>query len=191
MPILTGPNVPDLDGGSGNPGGGGSGGGGVPGTGTGSSSIVTGLPIGENGGVFGTTWFTMVPMQDTRSLLCFLGFYDVTNFNDGIDGSSYSYRQEDVSADAVPTVHRVWITYRDLGLAKFTLTLSGTNDNAQVVSQSVTVQIGNALPTNALITTAVGLELTAFRPQLTISRNPGDGPISIVRVRLEGETETL
>lgn len=186
MPI----NAPDLDGGSGRfipPGGNG---GGAPGTGTGSSQSV-GLPTNENGGVFGSTYFLFVPVQDARSGLCYIGFFDVSNFNDPVDGSSYSYRQEDISPDAQVTVQRIWITYRDLGLAKLTLTLTGTNDDGQVINASATVQIGNPVPTNALLTKQFGLQLTGFRPQLTISRNAGDGPISIIRVRLEGETEQL
>lgn len=183
-------NLPDLDGGSGgfDPG---NGGGGVPGTGTGSSSVPTGFPIGENGGVVASTYFLFVPVQDTRSGQCYIGFFDTTDFNDDKDGSSYSWRQEDISIDAVPTVQRVWITYRDLGPAKFTLTITGTNDNAQIVSAAVVVQIGNNVPTGALFTQQIGLELSAFRPQLSISRNAGDGPISIVRVRMEGEVGDL
>lgn len=182
-------NQPDLDGGSGDRGPGD--GGGVPGTGTGSSSVPAGLPFGENGGVLASTYFLMVPVQDIHSLQCFLGFFDTTDFDDQKDGSSYSWRQEDIGIDAVPTVQRVWITYRDLGPAKFTLTLTGTNDLNQVVSASAVVQIGNLIPTNALFTQQVGLELSAFRPQLGITRNPGDGPISIIRARMEGEVGDL
>lgn len=175
----------DLDGGSG---GSPTGGGGTPGTGTGSTGSV-GLPTGENGGVLATTYLLFVPVQDSSSGLCYIGTFSSTNFDDSRDGGSYSYRQEDIAPDAVATVHRIWITYRDLGAAKFTITLSGTNDDGQVVTSSAVVQVGNVVPTNALFTEPFGLQLTCFRPQLTISRVAGSGPISIVRIRMEGETE--
>lgn len=177
-----------LNGGSGGDSGGG---GGTPGTGTGSTNnpAAVGLPTGENGGVLATTYLLFVPVQDSSSGLCYIGTFSSTNFDDSKDGGSYSYRQEDIAPDAVATVHRIWITYRDLGAAKFTITLSGTNDDGQVVTSSAVVQVGNVVPTNALFTEPFGLQLTCFRPQLTISRVAGSGPLSIVRVRMEGETE--
>lgn len=182
---------PQVGTGAGGSGGGSNNGGGVPGTGTGSSSVPTGLPTGENGGVFATTYQLFVPVENCSSGQCYIGFFDVTSFDDQTDGSSYSYRQEDINPDAVATVDRVWVTYRDLGLARMTLTLTGTNDNGAIVSNSIVVTIGNITPTNALLSKQFGLTLSAFRPQLTVSRNAGDGPISIVRVRLLGETEAL
>lgn len=186
--ITEGP--PDLDGGSGefNGGGGPPNGGGVPGTGTGSSQGA-GFPFSEFGGVFGSTYFLFIPSQDSNSLASFLGFFDVSSFDDPKDGSSYSYRVEDTRTDRVPTINRVILTYRDLGLAKLTFTLTGVNDDGKVVSNSVLVQIGNVVATNALLTKFIDLTLTAFRPQLSVSRLPAGGPVSIIRVVLRGEVE--
>lgn len=180
---MAGVNRPDLDGGSGGVGPGG--GGGAPGTPTGSSTGPS-LPVGENGGVLANTYYLFVPVQDSRTGICYIGFFDVSSFDDTIDGSSYSYRQEDVIRDCVPTVNRVVLTYRDIGQAQLTVTLKGTNDRGEVVSQNVLVQLGNALPTNALLTKIVDIELTAYRPQLILSRAAGGGPFAITSATMRG-----
>ena len=179
------------NGGSGGGGHGGGGGGGQTGTGTGSTSVPSGLPANENGGLFAPTYYLMIPMQNSATGTCSLYTYDPTSFDDTTDGGYYKYRVEDVSLLRVPTVRRVGIIYRDLGLAKFTVTLTGTNDQRQVVSNSVVVQIGNSIATNALLTILVDITLTAFRPQLSFSRNAGDGPLSIVSATLIGEVEEV
>lgn len=180
-------NQPNLDGGSGDTMM--LGGGGVPGTGTGSSSIPSGFPVAENGGVFGTTWFLMVPSQDIRSGLCYLGFYDITSFDDRVDGSSYSYRREDLAVGRTPTVHTVVLQYRDIGPALVVLTITATNDLQQVITASVKQQIGNTIPTNAIHTVLVGIQLTGFGPQLSWSRDPSAGPVEIISATMAGEIE--
>lgn len=165
-------------------------GGGNPGTPTGGSSIASaGLPATENGGVIGSTYLLFVPVQDIRTGLCYIGTYDVTSFDDSGDGGSYSYRAEDIVKHKTPTVNKVILIYRDLGSAKLTVTLAVTNDNAQVKTASVDVQIGNAIPTGALITKLVYLQLTGYRPQLTLSRKAGDGPVCITSATMSGEIE--
>lgn len=186
--LLNLPAPPDAGGDSG---GQTIGGGGTPGTPTGGGgAAVTGvLPNNENGGVLGTSWLLFVPVQNVATGLCFIGIFDLASFDDTVDGSSYSYRKEDVVFDQVPTVNRVILTYRDLGRAKVTVTVSGSNDDGQVISTSVQVQIGNAVPTGELLTKFVDLQLTGFRPQLTLSRKPGDGPLCITAVTMMGEVD--
>lgn len=183
------PNIPlpDLDGGSGGPMNQPDGGG-VPGTSTGSSVSIA-FPANENGGVFASTYFLFTPVQDIASGQCYIGFYDFSNLDDQKDGSFYSYKQEDVVPDATPTVRRVDLTYQDLGLATITVTVTGTNDNGQVVSASVKQQLGNAVPTNALLTAFVSINLTCKRPQLGLSRTAGSGPVRITRAIMRGDSE--
>lgn len=168
-------------------------GGGQPGTTTGTTDIQTGVPANpfgtENGGVGGTTWVLFFPVKDISSGLSYIGYFDVNNSNDSKDDSSYSYRAEDIALLRQPTVRRVGLVYRDLGAAAITITLSGTNDQAQVVSQSVTAQIGNTIPTNDLMIKLVDIQLTAFHPQLTISRAAGAGPVCITSATIIGEVE--
>jgi hypothetical protein len=163
-------------------------GGGNPGTSTGSTGI-SGFPIGENGGVFAPTYYLMVPTQNISGQQCYLGIYDTSSFDDPVDGSSYSYRSEDINPLRVPTVRRVGLIYRDLGLATLTVSISATNDNGQVVSASTTVQLGNTVPTNALLTELVDITVVGFRPQLTLSRAAAGGPISISSVTMIGTIE--
>jgi hypothetical protein len=181
-------NQPDLDGGSGGPFEGPDGGG-VPGTGTGTSAIVTGLPIGENGGVFATTWLLFMPVQDIASGRSYIGFFDADVFDDAKDPSSYSYRQEDVSLNKVPTVHHVRLIYRDLGLATLTVSVKVVNDDGQVKVVSVNTQIGNKIPTGDLLTRIVDIGATGYRPQLKIDRKAGGGPVCITSATMEGEVE--
>lgn len=160
-------------------------GGGTPGTETG-SSLGPAIPAGENGGVFGSTFYLLTPVEDIASGRCYLGYYDPASFNDTMDGSSYTYRSEDIIKDCVATVNRVVLTYRDLGAAKITVSISGTNDNSQVVSASVQVQLGNQVATGALLTRFVDIQLTCFRPQLSLSRAAGAGPVCITGATMRG-----
>lgn len=178
----------DIGGGPGGGGGGGGTGGGNPGTPSGGRS---GIPPGENGGVSANNYVLLVPVQNVNSGLSYFGFYDVTNLNDVDDGSYYNYRTEEVDINRVPTIRRVAINYLDLGLLKLTLTLNATNDLQQAVSNSVTVQLGNNVATNALMTKIVDISLTGFQPQLLIKRNGNDGPMAIVSVTLYGEVEEV
>ena len=184
---MAGVNQPDINGGSGNPripNQGGSGGGGTPGSPTGTSGG-TAVP-GENGGVIGSTYFLFVPIQDTTGN-CWFGFFDISSFDDPKDGSEYDWRVEDIDTDNVPTVNWVVIDYRDIGAAKINVTIQGVNDNKQVVSKTVTVQIGNVSPTNAILTVRVGISLSAWRPQLKVTRAASSGPVDITRAIMEGE----
>ena len=172
---------------------GGSGGSGVGGTPTGTPPGITAIggPIGENGGVFATSWFLFFPMTDLMTGRTFFGILDVESFDDIFDGSSYSYRVEDIGIERVPTVRRVLLVYRDLGLATVTVKLEGTNDNREVVSKSVQKQIGNSIPTRKLLSALVDVQLTCFRPQLTVSRVARGGPFSIISASMVGEAEEV
>lgn len=183
--------APDLDGGSGGGGDTGDGtpdGGGQPGTPTGSSQSAA-LPFAENGGVFGTTYFLFIPVQDIVTGRCYIGTYDINSFDDEVDGSSYSYRAEDVIKNCVVTVNRIWLTIRDLGCAKLTLNVSGTSYDAKPVSATVTQKVGNKIPTGTLLTYRVDLQATCYRPQLTISRAAAGGPVCITEVTMAGEVD--
>jgi hypothetical protein len=147
--------------------------------------------FGENGGFLATQFFLMVPTQGATGSLAYIGTFSADNYNDTVDGSSYSYRMEDIVVGRVPTVRRIFVVYRDLGLVTVTFTVSATNDNAQVVSQSATLTLGNVLPTNTLMSAFFDLVLTGYRPQVSWSRGAGAGPLSIVSVTMTGEYEEV
>jgi len=171
---------------SGGQGGGGhGGGGGQPGGGSGNAYV----PFTENGGFQATQYLLFVPTQSVNGGPAYISTFLPNDWNDPTDGSSYSYRMEDVIVGRVPTVRRLFVVYRDLGLATVTFTVSGTNDNAQVVSQSQTKTLGNPNPTGALLSAFFDIALSAYRPQVSHSRAAGSGPLSIVSVTIIGEVE--
>lgn len=147
------------------------------------------VPFSENGGFLATTFFLFVPAVRFDTGDPYIGIFDTTDFDDPNAASSYSWRAEDIAVARVPTVRRVILVYTDLGVAKITVTLSGTNDLNNVISASQTVTIGTSGASGAQLTAFVDVALTAFRPQLTISRAAGGGPLSIVSATLTGEVE--
>jgi VCBS repeat-containing protein len=146
-------------------------------------------PFGENGGFAATQYVLFVPAQLNSGGPAFIGTFSADNYNDTFDGSSYSYRVEDVVVGAYPTVRRLFVVYKDVGQATITFTVTGTNDNAQVVSNSQTQVIGNTNPTNALMGIFFDIQLAAYMPQVSWSRAAGAGPVCIVSVTLIGEVE--
>ena len=136
----------------------------------------------------------LIPCQQFNSQV--LLTFDTTNYDDPAIGGFYNYKIEEVIPGRTPSCTRQIITYRDLGIAKITGTLLGTlspvgsANTPTATSNSETFQIGTAGATNKIFTITRGLSLSAQNLQYTISRNPGDGPVSIIRTRLEGAIET-
>lgn len=148
------------------------------------------VPSTENGGFYASSLFLFVPVQAFSGAI-YVGVYNYANFNDPNDGSSYSYRQEDIAVGRVPTVRRVVLVYRDLGIAKITIQLSGVNDNGQLVTASAPFTIGTAAASTNNLTLLADVTLTAYRPQLTISRAANAGPVSIISATIVGEVEQV
>lgn len=147
------------------------------------------IPFSENGGFLASTFFFMIPVQDMTNGAVGVAVLSTFNFDDPVDASFYSYKIEDIVPGRVPTVRRVILNYRDLGPASVIVTISGSNDNAQSITASVTRQIGNPLPSLIPQTALIDIELTAFQPQLTIGRAAGGGPLSIISATILGDVE--
>jgi hypothetical protein len=142
----------------------------------------------SNGGLSAPLGLLLIPCQQfvTQEVLAL----DTTNYNDPSNGSFYFYKVEEIIAGRTPSCTRQIITYRDLGLATITITLSGYDQNANApVSVSVALSIGSSAATGKLFTALPGLSLTAENLQFSITRQPAGGPVSIVKVRLEGKVE--
>jgi hypothetical protein len=153
------------------------------------------LPAQSNGGVATTSRVTLYPMQNVDTgQIGFYAFDPAGGFNDLIASSFYAFKVEDVLQGRTPTISRVIVTYRDLGLVTVVFTLTGTLDN-QVVGgltgngSMQSVVMGNILATGKLMTIIVGITLTAQNIQLMITRAAGAGPLSIVKVLLCGRVE--
>ncbi len=147
-------------------------------------------PFSENGGFAATTFFMFVPSISSTGQ-CFISIFDPTSFDDPDDAASYSWRAEDIAIDRVPTVRRVILQYRDLGLATITVTVSGVNDTGNAVSSSSVVKLGTSGASGLIMTAFVDLTMTGYRPQLSISRAAGAGPVSIVAATMVGEVEDV
>jgi hypothetical protein len=170
------------------PGGGGGGGGGKPGGGSG-GTVSTFVPFSENGGFAATAFVMFVPVQASTGGGGYISTFSPVSYDDANDASSYSYRQEDIIPNRVPTVRRIAITYRNIGLATRTITVTAINDAGATVTATQTQQIGDTTADSTLRTIFYDLVVTGFRPQLTISRAAGGGPISIIRASMIGEVE--
>lgn len=123
--------------------------------------------------------------------------FDPTNFNDVNSGSFYNFKVEDVIAGRTPTVRRVIVSYRDLGVAKIMISLTGvigTNDpnqpNTPVTVLSPLTTIGTVNATQKICTVVIGVTLSAANIQPSVIRSANGGPVSITKVRLEGNVET-
>ena len=145
----------------------------------------------SNGGTPAALNLLLIPATlFSGGLIATMYTFDPTNFNDPNSGSFYDWKVEDVIAGRTPTINRVIISYRDLGVASLFVNLSGTNDTGKAVNASKTISIGNAVPLGIILTTLVGISLSGQNLQLSIVRAANAGPVSITKVRMEGKVET-
>jgi hypothetical protein len=134
-------------------------------------------------------------MVDTRqgATVAFYSFDPSFGFNDATASGFYAFKMEEIIPGRVPTVRKIIVVYRDLGLATVGFFLTGTLFTApsgqQLVSNSTTVTLGTASKTGRLMTALVDLELTAMDMQLTINRAANAGPVSIVKIIMCGQVE--
>jgi hypothetical protein len=153
-----------------------------------SNSVTFTVTSPSNGGMSAPLGLLLIPCQQfaTQEVLAF----DLTNFNDNSFGSFYNWKVEEIAAGRTPSCTRQIIIYRDIGVANITATLSGYDQNAQTtVSNSELFTIGTLAATQKLCTVVRGLSLTAQNLQYTVTRTGGAGPVSIVKVGLEGRVE--
>jgi hypothetical protein len=158
-------------------------------SGTGVAATGGGGGVGEVPAVLQSFRRELIPVNSGSAGIV-LAYFNEANFNDVLDSSIYVFKAEDIVGSRVPTVRRVVLTYLDLGTATISVTINGTNDLGAVVSNTVVMSIGNIVPTNSLLTAFVDIELTSFRPQLSISRAPGAGPVVITMSQMIGTVET-
>jgi len=132
-----------------------------------------------------------VPAQPAVGGSAFIGTFSPNSWDDQFNPSTYYYRKEDVIVGRQPTVRRVILVHRDLGLATVFVNLQGTNDNYQVVTATKQASLGTTNASQDLYTAFVDITLTCFRPQLWLFRPAGGGPVSIVSATLIGEVEDV
>jgi hypothetical protein len=170
----------------------------VPATATTGPVLVTVLGVASNGVTFTVTTPSnggMLAPLNILAIPCTLFLnpvvltLDPTNFDDQANGSTYSWKVEDVIAGRQPTINRVIISYRDLGVATITVTLSGNDDSGNALSINQVATIGTVAGSKKILSVVLGLALTAQNLQLNVTRPPAGGPVSITKVRMEGKVE--
>jgi hypothetical protein len=145
----------------------------------------------SNGGISQLASIAMMPMQNAATGACGLWAFDpLFGFNDPVNPSVHSFKVEEVAHGRTPTISRLIVTYRDLGVLKITFTLTGSNDAGEIVSATTgEVTLGNANPTNKLLTKILAPTLTAQNLQLAMFRAANAGPLSITKITLAGRVE--
>ena len=144
-------------------------------------------PATETASLLQNFRYLLVPSQGTTGKV--LSYYDTTLFNDAADNATYIFKAEDLTADRVPTVRRVIITYIDLGVATLVVNVSGVNDQGILVSGQTVITIGTVAATGVLSTAYADLSVTCYRPQIKLIRNAGAGQIAISHVMATGTIE--
>ena len=92
------------------------------------------------------------------------------------------------------TVRRFIWTFTDLGQVYVIWTLSGVNENQQVVQTTNAIGVGNAVPTYRIFSIALDFgPLSMMNQQLSVYRAANAGPLSVVQMygSLEVEENTL
>lgn len=140
-------------------------------------------------------WFMFLPILtpfvSSSSPQYTIAILDSSNLDDAIDNTTYVFRMEEIQPNRVPTVRRVILEYRDLGICNVNCLITGTNDKGEVIFVSNQQKIGNTIPTGTILTSFFDITLTAFRPQVAFTRSPGSGPLAIISTTLIGESEQV
>lgn len=196
LPIPGGPNqnqprYPPYPGGTPNtPTTGGSGGG------SSGASANTGVTVPtSNGGVFAQSRLVLYPCQNLiTGDMEYFSFSPLVAPNDPFNPSFYFWRVEQISPYRNFTVRRFIWTFTDLGQVYVIWTLSGVNENQQVVQTTNAVGVGNAVPTYKIFSIALDFgPLSMMNQQLSVYRAANAGPLSVVQMygSLELEENTL
>jgi hypothetical protein len=146
----------------------------------------------SNGGISQGSRISAYPMVTVVTGIGGLYTFDPTlGLNDMNNPVNYFFKVEEISPGTTPTISKVIVVYRDLGLVTVTFTLTGTNDDQKIVSNSVKVTLGNANATGRIMTrNDIGLTLTGQNLQLSINRAPGAGNLALIKLVLVGTVES-
>jgi hypothetical protein len=146
----------------------------------------------SNGGISQLASIAMMPMQNPVTGMCGAYAFDpLFGFNDPVNPSVHSYKVEEVLHGRTPTVTRLIVTYRDLGIVNVVFTFSFTDDAGAVQSSSINATLGNRQQTNKLLTRFLfpNSAISGQNLQLTINRAANAGPLSIVKITICGKVE--
>jgi hypothetical protein len=161
-------------------------------------STIQGSPglLTSTGGLFGSSYFLLMPLFDSVFDKTYLAFIDPSNF-DTEEDCFYTFRQEDVMPGRKVSVHMLIVTYREIGKCTFTIGVQSyiaETDSFKVSSRQVVItprlNSKNTFPNNKLKTRRVNIDVIAGeRPQVFVSRKANSGPLSITRVMMAGHAD--
>jgi hypothetical protein len=161
-------------------------------------STIKGSPglLTSTGGLTGTSFQLLMPLFDATFEKTYFALIEPNN-NDTEEVCFYTFRSEDVMVNRQVSVHKLLITYREIGKAKFTIgiqTYIEDNDTFKTVSKDITIKLSPprkavTFPDGKLHTKKVSLIISGERPQIFISRNPNSGPLCITRVLMCGKAD--
>lgn len=137
--------------------------------------------VTSTGAITGTNPVNMLPVFDARTGTSYIAIMDTTNM-DCEEDAFYHYRIEDIVEGHKPTIRKIRIRYRDIGVANVTFTLTG--ENANPISRLV--KLGTQAAPGIIKTTYADFVLTSKAMQLSFSRKGGTGPVDIISVTLLG-----
>ena len=146
----------------------------------------------SNGGVSSNSRIAAYPMINAITGAAGLYAFDPsTGYNDLANPSNYFYRMEEIIPGKTPTVNHIVVSYRDLGLVTVTFNITATNDLQQVISNTTgPLVLGNKVATGRIMCrNDIGLTITGQNIQLSWTRAPGAGSLSIIKVIMFGRVE--
>lgn len=165
-------------------------------------STIHGSPglLTSTGGLSGTNFQLLMPLFDATFGKTYFALVDPNN-NDCEEPCFYTFRSEDVMVNRQVSIHKVIITYRELGAAKFTVGIQAFLEEKnyfKTVSKNVIIappktgdkfRMAREFPDGKLHTKKVSLMIDGERPQLFISRLPNSGPLCITRMMMCGHAD--
>lgn len=184
-------------------GGGGGGGGGYVGGGTKKSSATIGGSPGlltSTGGLTGAVGACYQPFYNPHTKSYNISVIDPSDFNTEED-VNYYFPEPDAQAGVgrKVTVHKVILTYRELGKVTFTFHIEAyISETDSYITESVVVNIDGKVngkmrkglfPDKKIHTKKLSLIVTGERPEPWIFRAADAGPLSIIKVVLCGTSD--
>lgn len=151
--------------------------------------------ITSTGGLFGIEPVLAYPVFDNILSVSYVAILDVTDFNCE-EPAFYFFRIEDIVEGHKPTLRRIRIRYRDLGVCKVTFAVIGENTQSPSLDnqQLEDIIIGTEKADGRIKTAYASVVLTDLAMQCYIVRDANRGPLDIISVTLlgvEGDEDEL
>jgi len=141
----------------------------------------------STGGLYGFNYVLVLPILNTKHNIGQFFTLDIEDFNCEED-VEYIFKQEEMQHLRQISVHRILVTYRDLGKVKviFSVTTYSTESDKYTTKESKIVTLGSAKADKKLHGKKIDIAITGERPQLRLFRKAKDGPLAITKISMVG-----